>query len=353
MNTARLTNTFLDLVKISSPSGKEESVRDFVLKLLKNIVIKCEVDKTGNIFAVAEGEGDPVLLCAHLDTVEHLKDIKPQIKNKWISSDGTTILGADNKAAIAAILETIISTSPKMRRRIEIIFSVREETDGGINLFDLEKLESKVGVVADSELPLGAMVLSSPWNHDIEILVEGKASHADSPEDGINALEAAAKSISKLKLGKFDKHTIFNLGIISGGEVANTVPDKVRLLGTLRSFKEKSLNSGLRKVKDVFESEAKRIGAKAVFKDSLYCDGYNLQKDDPEVVRLSSMMSSLGFNPTYHSSFGGTDANLLFNSGIKVINVGDGVENVHTVNERVSIHNLEKLTQFFIEYTKN
>jgi len=352
MDTARLTKTFIELVKIGSPSGKEENVRDYVIQLLNKYVIKCEIDRTGNIYAVAEGEGEPVLLCTHLDTVEHAEDIKPQIYGEWITSNGKTILGADNKAAVAAVLETLISTSPKSRRKIELIFTVREETDGGINFVDTSKIESKVGLVADSELPLGAMVLSSPWNHDIEVAVSGKASHADSPEKGINALEATANALSKIKLGRFDKETIFNLGVIKGGEAANTVPGKITLSGTLRSFDEKSLNDGLDFIRKTFENEAKSIGAKAVVKNNIYCDGYSLVKSDPEVKRLAKMMQGMGFNVTYHSSFGGTDANFLFNHGIKVINVGDGVENVHTVSERISIKNLEDLTNFFIEYTK-
>ena len=185
-----LIDTFLDLVSIDSPSTYEKDVIGYVLVRLKDMGMTVSIDEVGNIFAFSDRSGNPVLLCAHLDTVEPGRGVRPKISNGHIKSDGRTILGADNKAAVAAILLACEETPVIRRKNLEIIFSVREETSGGINEFDTTLIKSKTGLVADSGEPIGSIVLASPWIEDFEAGFFGREAHTSVPGEGINALIA-------------------------------------------------------------------------------------------------------------------------------------------------------------------
>ncbi|MBI4157697.1 M20/M25/M40 family metallo-hydrolase, partial [Candidatus Woesebacteria bacterium] len=249
---SKLTQTFIDLVRIDSPSGYEARARDFVVQRLAGLGIKSKIDKAGNVFAKVEGEGEPVIVCAHLDTVEPGRGIKPVVSGGFIKSSGETILGADDKVAVAAIIcaleeakEQGIKTKP-----LELIFTVREETDGGINEFDFGQLKAKYGVIADKASPIGTVVMSSPWIENLNIEIIGKTAHAGVPEKGINALTLTSEAISKLKWGRLDEKTTANIGLISGGSAMNSIPEKISLIGEVRSFSKDSLEENIKKIKD-------------------------------------------------------------------------------------------------------
>jgi len=336
----RLIQTFYNLVKIDSPSGGEEEIIKFVVKKLTDAGCKVYVDSGGNVLARCKGLGEPVLLSAHLDTVEPGRNIKPKIKNNSLVSDDTTILGADNKVAVASILDSLITVPANKRRSLEIILSVREETDGGINHVDFSELKSKEGLVADSGEPIGTVILASPWIEDFEIGVFGEAAHTSTPEEGINAISVAANAISNLKWGKINEVTTTNIGIINGGYVTNTVPPLVEIKGEIRSFSQESFKNAKSKIDKVFQSEAKILGAKASLNHLFYCKGYQIPKDSEIVQKLAGIYGKLKITPRLVSSFGGSDANVLRANGINAINIGDGVENPHTVEERVSVKSL-------------
>ncbi len=352
MNKVRLLNTFLQLVKISSPSAKEENIREYVVQELEKLGIHYSIDKTGNVYAAVKGVGDTVLFAAHLDTVEPCQSVSPVVKGKWITSAGKTVLGADNKVAVAAILETLQATNHKERKNIEVIFSVKEETEGGINTFNFKKLKSTTGLVADSGLPVGSIVLSSPFIVDFLLEVTGREAHSSEHELGVNALAAASQALAKTKLGKFSKDTIVNIGTIHGGQVTNTVPGKIVLKGEIRSFSKSSLMLARKDIVSTFSKEAKKLGGFAKYSDYIYCTGYNFSKNHPQFVRIADIMKANDLDVSYHTSFGGSDANALVDNKILVINIGEGAQNIHTSKERVSIDSLEKLTSVFIDFCK-
>jgi tripeptide aminopeptidase len=342
---------FLDLVKIDSPSGEEENLRLFIVKELQKMGIKSEVDKVGNLFAKVAGRGESVVLCAHMDTVEPGRGIRPIVQDGVIKSDGSTILGADNKVTIAAILSAISGVNKEKVKPVEIIFTVREETDGGVNEFNFKKLRSKFGLVADRSSSVGSIVLASPWIVNLKIVVNGKASHSGMPEDGINALTFAVAALKNIKVGRVDKETTINFGLINGGSAMNTVPHKVTVLGEIRSFSKARLDKALIEVKRAFEKEIKTGKAELEFESNLYCVGYEYKKEDKAVQLIRRAGEKLGLKTEYGISFGGSDANTFHANGIQMVNVGDGTKLSHTVDEQVgteSLSGLEKLISLYI-----
>jgi tripeptide aminopeptidase len=349
MNSTRLINRFLQLTRIESPSGKEELVREYVVQELEQLGISYEIDQTGNLFAKTSGRGDSVLFCAHLDTVGPCSNIQPKVENGWIVGDGENVLGADNKAAVAAILEAIHSVPADQRRPVELLFTVREETDGGINYFDFSKLQSTFGLVADSELPVGSIVLSSPSMSDFEIEVKGKSAHTSTLEEGINALSIAAHAIAQINWSSVVEGTIANIGLIEGGVATNTVPDRIILKGEVRSATHQGLQEGITKISSLFQTEAKKLGGEIVFKEFPYCTGYQFLETDESIVRVKKIMEKLGLTVSYHESLGASDANALTDHEVQMVNIGDGAVDIHTNREKISIQSLEQLTKVFEE----
>jgi len=260
-----LVELFLTLVKIDSPSGNETEVCKFIASYLEKMGIKSKTDKVGNLFACVSGKGEPVILGAHMDTVEPGCGIKPKIEKGIIKSDGTTILGADNKIAIACILAAITKVPKENRKSLELVFSVREETNSGINEFDFSLLRGKVGLVADRASFVGVIVLSSPWIENLTVDVIGKSTHAGSPEKGINALSLASEAISKLTWGRISSKTTANIGTIKGGSAMNTIPEKIELVGEVRSFSESQLVKQVKKIRSVFTKTVEGNGGKLIF----------------------------------------------------------------------------------------
>lgn len=349
MATDTLIRFFFDLVCIDSPSCEEENVRNYIKSKLAELEIENKIDRAGNLFAFVKGSGEPVLLSAHMDTVEPGRVIKPFIKNGVIKSDGRTILGADNKVSIAAILAALNEVKEK-RRSLELVFSVREETDGGINEFDFSKIKSKRGVVADRASPIGTIVISSPWIENLNISLIGKAAHSGMPEMGVNALSATARALSKLTWGRVDKVTTSNIGLINGGSAMNTVPEKVELVGEVRSFSFDSLTKQLKKVEKVFNVVKKETGVRINLKPQRYCSGYVYKEDERAVEEIKKALGKVRAKPQFVQSFGGSDANTFIANGINVVNIGDGSKNPHSTKEEISIANLIKLKNFFVSY---
>lgn len=346
----KVTKNFINLVKIDSLSGYEGEVCNYLIERLGKMGFRTSVDKYGNLFAKSEGVGRPVLLSAHMDTVSPGKNVQPIVKNNIIKSDGSTILGADNKAAIAAILTAVENVAVKNRRPLEIVFSVREETDGGIKNFDFSKLKSVKGLIADRADKIGTIVLSSPWIVNMEISIKGKATHSGTPEKGRNALTVMCKCISKLNWGRIDKFTTSNIGLINGGSAMNTIPESIQLSGEVRGFDKTRLEEVLSKIKDTFLQISNQSRVKCIFNSHIYCSGYVYTRSDNNVKETSTIFRKLEIKPMYQKSFGGSDANAFIQNGVKIINIGYGAKYTHTTREQISVKSLVDLTRIFQTY---
>jgi len=363
INEKRLIESFMELVRIDSVSGEEKEVADFLVKKLKGLGLEVTVDQagekvksnSGNIIARFKGnikEATPIMFSAHMDTVVPGKNIKPVCEGDKILSSGKTILGADDKAAIAALLEVlhILKENNIPCGDIEIVFSICEEIGllGAKNL-DISSLNAQMGFVLDSGGQVGEIISAAPSQNSLKIIIHGKSAHAGSnPEEGINAIQVAGFALSRMKLGRIDEETTANIGIISGGKATNIIPDEVTLEGEVRSRNEEKLEKYTKKLKQIAEDTAQEFKAKAEVKinKEYYC--YNLSPDDRGVKIAIKAAKDMGLQPELHPSGGGSDANVFNKKGFPSVDLAIGMEKVHTVDEYILVKNLKKTAEYVL-----
>jgi len=363
INEKRLIESFMELVRIDSVSGEEKEVADFLVKKLKDLGLEVRVDQagekvksnSGNIIARLRGnikKATPIMFSAHMDTVVPGKNIKPICEGDKILSSGKTILGADDKAAIAALLEAlhILKENNIPCGDIEIVFSICEEIGllGAKNL-DISSLNAQMGFVLDSGGQVGEIISAAPSQNSLKIIFHGKSAHAGSnPEEGINAIQIAGFALSRMKLGRIDEETTANIGVISGGKATNIIPDEVTLEGEVRSRNEEKLEKYTKKLKQIAEDTAQEFKAKAEVKinKEYYC--YNLSTDDQVIKIAMKAAKDMGLQPELHPSGGGSDANVFNKKGFPSVDLAIGMEKVHTVDEYILVKNLKKTAEYVL-----
>ena len=363
VNEKRLIESFMELVRIDSISREERNLATFLIKKLEDLGLEIKVDQagekvksdSGNIIARLKGsvkKATPIMFSAHMDTVVPGKNIKPICDGEKIVSDGKTILGADDKAAIAALLEAlhIIKEHNIPCGDIEIVFSICEEIGlhGAKNL-DISSLNARMAFVLDCGGQVGEIINAAPSQNSLKIIIHGKASHAGSnPEEGINAIQVAGFVLSRMKLGRIDEETTTNIGIISGGKATNIVPDKVTLEGEVRSRNEEKLEKYTEQLKKIAEDTAQEFKAKAEVKTNreYYC--YNLSTDDRVVKIAMKAARDIGLQPELHPSGGGSDANVFNKKGFPSVDLAIGMEKVHTVNEYILVKSLKNTVKYIL-----
>ncbi|MFN4212497.1 MAG: peptidase dimerization domain-containing protein, partial [Microgenomates group bacterium] len=223
-----LIQLFTQICQIDSPTGFEKDMADFVFNFANQYANLVKKDKFGNVY-VRYGKNPKLFLSAHLDTVEPGRGIKPKIKDGYIVSDGKTILGADNKVAVAAILQLLKEAKEENGQySFETVFTLSEEVGnyGAIN-FDYSLLLSKIGFCFDSSNPLGAIIVASPFYERFDLKIIGKEAHASKPDEAKNVLLPLKEILHKQKFGKIDKYSLLNIGVIKGGFVRNTIPGEL------------------------------------------------------------------------------------------------------------------------------
>ena len=342
-----IINTFIKLVRIDSPSGHEQLMARHLAGWLKKLDFSVREDRAGNIIAQRAGDGNLLLLSAHMDTVEPGRGIKPIIKNGKIISAGDTILGADNKAAIAAIIYAVEKylRNKKYPRAIEIVFTANEESGtGGSELLDISRLKSKLGIIFDSSEPIGAISLASPYICNFQVIFIGKAAHVKNLEQGKNALEPAISFMANMKIGRLDKGmTSVNIGKISGGSGLNVVPEKISILGEVRGFSKKLFDKQLRSLEAKARACGKKSGTKVSFVQDGYFEGYLFRNNDEDVIKVSKVLADEGYKVRYTKTFSASDANILNAKGMKTLNLSYGAEKVHSKEEFITVKNLKRL----------
>lgn len=347
MDKNRLINTFLKIVQIDSPTGYEKEMVAWVCAKLSNLGIDYKIDDFGNIIARV-GSGDRShLLTAHLDTVEPGRGIKPVILDGLIKSSGDTILGADNKIAVAVILEVLENIKEqKLDVPLEIVFTLSEEVGnlGAVNL-DYSLLKAVDGFSFDSEGEIGKVIVGSPFYSRFDIEIIGESAHASKPENAVNALLVINNALNKIKIGRVDDDTICNIGIIEGGSVRNTIPGKIILKGEVRSFVEGKLEEAVDNIKNSLFDSANIFGAQIKINVVRENSGYRLNKTDRDLEFVAKTFESLKIKPKFVKSYGCSDANIFLEHGIKIINLADGSRFPHTNNEYISIKSLFLLSK--------
>ncbi len=353
---SNITKTFLEIVQISSPTFHEQKMAEDIFNRLKKLGLSPKIDKEGNVLSFLKGDPkkETYIINAHLDTVQNVNEqaIKPQIKNGWIVSDGKTILGADNKTAVAAILDTVtklVKEKNTNNHPLEIIFTVSEESGNhGAHGLDYKKLKSKRGFCFDAGgRKFGDMIISSPFYNRFDISIVGKPAHASRPELANNVLPVFSNAFSKIKLGRLSKNTTANIGIVSVGKVGgpvNTIPGEMIVSGEVRSMSEKELESVTLKIKKAFESEAKKLKVKVSFNKTRENDGFIFDIKDSFIKNVLNLLKEMKINnPDIVKSWGCYEANIFSAHGIMLLNIADGSQDNHAKTERIKVSDLERL----------
>jgi tripeptide aminopeptidase len=362
INKERLIKYFLDLVKIPSPSWKEENVLEYIINTLgkfKADIIKYKCGESNNLLVRLNGNisKTPVLFSAHTDTVLPCENIKPVVTKTKISSDGSTILGADDKSAIAAFLEAIsyIDEYNMPHGPVEFLFSCAEEIGlCGIKDFDLSLLKAKYAFVFDSGGEVGTVILKAPYQTTFDIKIKGKAAHAGiAPENGISAIRIASEIITKIPHGRLDHETTVNVGIISGGKATNIVAEEAAIALEARSINRNKLKSIEEKIENIAKSIVKKNKAAIKITKRLEYSGYSIKESDGIVRILDNALSKIKIKPVYEASGGGSDTNVINKSGIKAVNLSIGMRDVHTKKEYINIKDLVNGTRLILSIIEN
>jgi len=348
-----IAEKFKRYVQINSESGNEKEFSKILIKELKALglaVIQDELTKahhsnTSNIIATLPGEGkESILLCAHMDTVKPGLNIEPYEKKNQIFSKGNTILGADDKAGIAIIMDTLenIVKNDIAHRPIEVVFTVHEEAGVyGAKALDYSLIKSKEGVVLDSSGAVGGIVIKAPSKEKISAEVIGKASHAGiAPEKGINAISVASEAISKMRLSNVDRETTANIGTMNGGDATNIVPDNVNVTGEVRSFKDKNRDKQIHHMKECIDDSIHKFKAEGKVTTELLYRSYDISTKDTFVQEIIKAGEAAEIEMFTRDSKGGSDANVFNAHGIKTVNLVIGTQNAHTIDEYIAIDSL-------------
>jgi tripeptide aminopeptidase len=353
----RLVKQFMDFVQIDSPSYEEALFVVALTEELKKMGLSVENDRTGqngagNLFSVLPGTDrglPPILLCMHTDTVEPGRGIKPRLEDGQIRSAGTTILGADNKSAVAATLEAIrwLQASRPAHGDLEILFTWGEERGHqGARVFDVSRLHARIGFVPDGGGPLGTIITQAPYYDSVRATFLGKAAHAGlTPEKGISALVMASKAITRMNLGRIDEETTANLGKISGGSGRNTIPERVEVEGEARSLDFRKLEKQVNQMRMAMEEAAREWGGQVQVEIKREYSGFHIGNNDASVRIAQRSSRAVGLTPTITSTNGGSDGNDLNAQGIQTVVLGMGGRDYHSTQESISVSELVKLTE--------
>ena len=304
----RLVQTLIDLIKIDSPSGEEKAIAQELKKRFEVLGGSVEIDSLGNLIVrfgsppdppAGGGGGESLLLSAHLDTVEPGRNIQPVINGDIMTSDGKTVLGADDKAGIAVILEGITSVKESGGKLvpIEVVLSVDEETGSkGAKGLDHKKLLSKKAVVFDGDEQVFLVNTAAPGYYGLDMTITGRAAHAGvEPEKGISAIKIAADLITRLRLGRIDEETTANIGMISGGSARNAVPEKVEIKGEFRSRNGEKLEKQVKDFENiVLEIRKLYPEAKLDYTLNKHFDSFSIPDDDPFVLEINKALKDVG-----------------------------------------------------------
>jgi tripeptide aminopeptidase len=360
INQERLLNEFLELVQIDSETKYETEISKVLKQKFTDLGLEVFEDDTtaktghgaGNLVCTLAGtkEGvDPIYFTSHMDTVVPAKGVKPSIKDGYIVTDGTTILGADDKTGLSVMLETIrvLKEQNIEHGMIQFVITVGEESGlQGAKVLDPALMKAKFGYALDSDGLVGNVVVAAPTQAKVNTVIYGKTAHAGvAPEKGVSAITIAAKSISKMPLGRIEKETTANIGRIEGGQATNIVCDRVDILAEARSLIPEKMQAQVQKMKSAFESVAKEMGGRAEVDVEVMYPGFKFGEGDLVVEIARKAAAKIGRSCELQQSGGGSDANVFNGFNIPTVNLAVGYEEIHTTNERMPVAELYKLAE--------
>ena len=354
----RIVSEFITLASMDAPTGSERPVADYCIRALEALGFRVTEDdagaalggSAGNLHAFLAGEGNPILFSCHMDTVTPClaKQIIQEPDGR-IHTDGRTILGADDAAGIAEILEGVRSVLEDRlaHRPVEVVLSVSEEQKLlGAKHFDIHQLHAKEAYILDVDGPIGTAVIAAPRAYRFFATVHGRSAHAAlSPELGINAAVIAAEAIAQLPWGRLDADTTSNVGIVRVEGAANIVPAECYLDAEVRSLDPQKADARIETMREAFESACARHGGHLELTVFRSYDAYQVPEAHPVVTRFQRACRSAGIEPQLTRSCGGSDNSVYTPQGITGIVVAPGMHEIHGVNEYTSAQELTAMAQ--------
>ena len=360
INEKRISEVFAELAAIDSPSLQERELADTLKAKFAEIGVPFTEDQTqeqtgsnaGNLFAQIPGSlaGNPVLFAAHMDTVEPAKGKKAVFHDDGtVTSDGTTVLGADDLAGVTAIYEAVrhLIETKTPHRPIEILISVGEELYcKGANAFDYSQVQAKEAYVLDLSGAIGAAAYAAPTLISFSAKIQGKAAHAGfHPEDGINSIQAAAGAIAKLPQGHVGKNTTANIGKISGGSGTNIVSESCRVEGEIRSLNHEKAMELLETYHRTFQEAAESVHASLVWEEKLNIHAYETPLTGDAARHYESAVKKEGLTAAFEKTFGGSDNNVFAQHGIEGLVIATSMNQVHSCSEYTKIPEIAQVAR--------
>ncbi|MGN8227139.1 tripeptidase T [Paenibacillus polymyxa] len=361
----RIVQEFMELVQVDSETKNEQEISRVLKEKFNALGLEVMEDDSrertghgsGNLIVTWKAEGveqaPKLFFTCHMDTVTPGKGIKPQLgEDGWIRSDGSTILGSDDKAGIAALFEAIrvVREQNIPHGQIQFVITAGEESGlMGARAMKPEVLDSDFGYALDSNGEVGSICIAAPTQARIEMKITGKSAHAGvNPEDGISAIQVASKAISKMNLGRIDKETTANIGSFEGGGATNVVCDFVLIRAEARSIVQEKVNHQIQHMREALETTTREFGAQGEFRSEVIYPAFSFTEHDEVVQVAQRAIQRLGLaTPTFHSG-GGSDANVFNGLGIPTVNLAVGYQNIHTTEEKIKADDLVKVAEVVV-----
>ncbi|WP_062104738.1 M20/M25/M40 family metallo-hydrolase [Bacillus niameyensis] len=363
INNERIINEFLELVQIDSETKNEAEIAKVLKKKFIDLGVEVYEDDTmdqtghgaGNLICTLKGSKqavDPIYFTCHMDTVVPGNGVKPSIQDDYVVTDGTTILGADDKAGISAIFEAIrVLKEQKVEHGdVQFIITVGEESGlVGAKALDPKRITAKYGFALDSDGKVGNIIVAAPTQAKVTAHIYGKTAHAGvAPEKGVSAITIAAKAIAKMPLGRIDEETTANIGRFEGGKATNIVADEVYILAEARSLVPEKMEKQVEAMRVAFEETAQKMGGSADINIEIMYPGFKFADGDEVVEVAKKAAERIGRASKLLTSGGGSDANVIAGFDIPTVNLAVGYEEIHTTNERMPIEELCKLAEMTV-----
>lgn len=350
---------FLELAALRSPPGEEREVADVVSAYVRDLGLDVDEDDAGaevgstigNLYTRLEptADGVPIFLCAHLDTVPPDGPLEPVVDDGVVRNAGGTILGADDKSAVAVMLEATrrVLAENRPHAGIELLFTPKEEVGLlGAAAFDHTRLQAQLGYVYDQAAPIGEIVLGAPYSQAMKVRFHGRASHSGMyPEEGRSAIAAAARAIADLRLGRVDDESTANVGTIKGGTAGNIVPEWCFFDAEARSHDERKLADLVQEMLETFAFAASLADCEVETSVKKSYRGYRFKRDDLAVQLAAAALERSGHAPTYVLSGGAADANVFNELGLACVNLANGMTAIHTPDEHIAVEDLDAMVE--------
>jgi tripeptide aminopeptidase len=359
------TRLFCELAALSTPSGHERAAADHCRGYLERYGVVVDEDATGSVIGSDAGnlyarlaptaDGTPVFFCAHLDTVPPTAAIEPVTTDGVIRNRHPTILGADNKASVAAMLDAVRNVVEQQlpHAGIELVLTTQEEVGlRGAKAFDTSRLVAGTGFVYDHAGPLGGIVMQAPGQNTIDLEFTGLAAHAGiAPADGRNAIAAAARAIAAMRLGRIDEATTANVGVISGGVARNIVAPSCNVRAEVRSRDSARLAEETQALVDAAALGAGDCSVATSVRREY--SAYRFSRTDPVVALARRALRASGYAPRDEAVGGGADAHIFNERGVPCVVLTSGMQNIHTPDEQIAASDIDGMVAITLAVIAN